>query len=110
MALWATIYLSVMGKEGVKEAAMQSYAGAHYLAQQLIATGHFTMTYKGEFFNEFCVNYDGDVDDLLSHLADHGILGGVKMGDHTLMMAVTEKRSKEEIDQLVQLTRKEETV
>ena len=110
MALWATIYLSVMGKEGVKEAAMQSYAGAHYLAQQLIATGHFTMTYKGEFFNEFCVNYDGDVDDLLCHLANHGILGGVKMGDHTLMMAVTEKRSKEEIDQLVQLTRKEETV
>ncbi len=110
MALWATIYMSVMGKEGVKEAALASYAGAHYLAQQLVATGHFKLTYGGEFFNEFCVDYDGDTDQLLGRLAQQGILGGVKVGGHTLMMAVTEKRTKEEIDQLVTLCRKEETV
>ena len=110
MALWATIYMSVMGKEGVKEAALASYAGAHYLAQQLVATGHFKMTYGGEFFNEFCVDYDGDADQLLGRLAQQGILGGVKVGSHTLMMAVTEKRTKEEIDQLVTLCGKEETV
>ncbi len=110
MALWATIYMSVMGKEGVKEAALASYAGAHYLAQQLVATGHFKMTYGGEFFNEFCVDYDGDTDQLLGRLAQQGILGGVKVGGHTLMMAVTEKRTKEEIDQLVTLCGKEETV
>ena len=110
MALWATIYMSVMGKEGVKEAALASYAGAHYLAQQLVATGHFKLTYGGEFFNEFCVDYDGDTDQLLGRLAQQGILGGVKVGGHTLMMAVTEKRTKEEIDQLVTLCGKEETV
>ena len=110
MALWATIYMSVMGKEGVKEAALASYAGAHYLAQQLVATGHFKLTYGGEFLNEFCVDYDGDTDQLLGRLAQQGILGGVKVGGHTLMMAVTEKRTKEEIDQLVTLCGKEETV
>ncbi len=110
MALWATIYMSVMGKEGVKEAALASYAGAHYLAQQLVATGRFKLTYGGEFFNEFCVDYDGDTDQLLGRLAQQGILGGVKVGGHTLMMAVTEKRTKEEIDQLVTLCGKEETV
>ena len=110
MALWATIYMSVMGKEGVKEAALASNAGAHYLAQQLVATGHFKLTYGGEFFNEFCVDYDGDTDQLLGRLAQQGILGGVKVGGHTLMMAVTEKRTKEEIDQLVTLCGKEETV
>ncbi len=110
MALWATIYMSVMGKEGVKEAALASYAGAHYLAQQLVATGRFKLTYGGEFFNEFCVDYDGDTYQLLGRLAQQGILGGVKVGGHTLMMAVTEKRTKEEIDQLVTLCGKEETV
>ena len=105
MALWATIYCAVMGKEGVKEAAMQSMDAAHYLATQLVATGRFTMTYDKEFFNEFCVDYDGDVDALLQHLADNGILGGVKTGDHTLMVAVTEKRTKEEIDLFIELTK-----
>ena len=103
MALWATVYCAVMGKEGVKEAAQRSCDAAHYLAQQLVATGRFRMTYDKEFFNEFCIDYDGDVDTLLEHLANHGILGGLKTGDHTLMLAVTEKRTKEEVDQLVRL-------
>ena len=105
MALWATIYCSVMGKEGVKEAAQRSCDAAHYMASQLLATGKFHMTYDGPFFNEFCVDYDGDLDNLLDRLADHGILGGVKVGDHTLMVAVTEKRTKEEINQWVDLAR-----
>ncbi len=109
MALYVTIYLSVMGKEGVKEAAMRSFEGAHYLCDQLLATGHFKKTYDRDFFNEFCVDYDGDVDALLHRLADKGILGGVKLGDHTLMLAVTEKRTKEEIDQLVKIA-KEDTL
>lgn len=62
-----------------------------------------------EFFNEFCVDYDGDVDGLLQRLAAKGILGGVKVGEHTLMLAVTEKRTKEEIDLLVKIA-KEDTL
>ena len=103
MALWATIYLSVMGKEGAREAIQRSCDGAHYLAEGLVKTGHFRLTYGGEFLNEFCVDYDGDVDELLARLASKGILGGIKVSEHTIMMAVTEKRTQQEMDQLVQL-------
>ena len=103
MALWSTIYCSVMGKEGLKEVAQRSCDAAHYMASRLVSTGKFHMTYPGEFFNEFCVEYDGDVDHLLARLVENGILGGVKLSDHTLMIAVTEKRTKEEIDRWVEL-------
>lgn len=88
---------------------MRSFEGAHYLCEQLLATGRFKKTYDQEFFNEFCVDYDGDVDGLLQRLAAQGILGGVKVGEHTLMLAVTEKRTKEEIDLLVKIA-KEDTL
>ncbi len=103
MALWSTIYCSVMGKEGLKEVAQRSCDAAHYMASRLVSSGKFHMTYLGEFFNEFCVEYDGDVDQLLARLAENGILGGVKLSDHTIMIAVTEKRTKEEIDRWVEL-------
>jgi glycine dehydrogenase subunit 1 len=105
MALFVTIYMSVMGKEGLKEAAMQSFEGAHYLCDALTATGRFKKTYDQEFFNEFCVDYDGDVDELQKRLTDHGILGGVKIGAQALMFAVTEKRTKEEMDKLVKIAK-----
>mgnify|MGYP002230903061 CR=1 FL=1 len=57
MALFVTIYMSLMGKEGVKEAAQLSYSGAHYLCEKLIATGNFSLAYDQPFFNEFCVKY-----------------------------------------------------
>lgn len=107
MALFATVYMAVMGKEGIKEAALRSYQGAHYLCDQLVATGHFRLTYDKEFFNEFCVDYDGDLDNLLKRLADNGILGGVKIDEKTLMVAVTEKRTIEEMNQFVELTKEE---
>lgn len=103
MALFVTIYMSVMGKEGLKEAASLSYAGAHYLCDQLTNTGHFKLAYDKPFFNEFCVKYDGNVDELQKKLLDNGILGGVKVADDTIMFAVTENRTKEEVDKLVEL-------
>lgn len=105
MALFVTIYMSVMGKEGLKEAANQSYAGAHYLCDELLKTGKFTMVYNQPFFNEFCVRYQGNVDALQKHFIKNGIMGGIKISDDTLMFAVTEKRTKEEIDKLVELTK-----
>jgi glycine dehydrogenase subunit 1 len=101
MALWVTVYMSLMGKQGLKEAAELSYAGAHYLCDRLLATGRFTLVYNQPFFNEFVVRYDGNVDELQRRLADNGIFGGVKVADDQLMFAVTEKRTKEEIDGLV---------
>ena len=104
MALWATIYLSLMGKEGLKEAAQMSVNGAHYLYDKLIASGKFKPAFNQPFFNEFCVKYvGGNVDDLQQRLIDNGILGGIKMADDMLMLAVTEKRTKEEVDLLVSL-------
>ena len=103
MALWATVYCSLMGKQGLKEAAELSYAGAHYLCDRLVATGHFQLVCDQPFFNEFVVSYDGDVDALQHRFLENGILGGVKLADHQLMFAVTEKRTKEEIDKLVEL-------
>ena len=105
MALWVTIYMSLMGKQGVKEAAQLSYDGAHYMQEQLLATGRFAARFDRPFFNEFCVTFDGDVDALQKHLVDNGILGGVKIDANTIMFAVTEKRSKEEIDRVVELSK-----
>lgn len=107
MALFVTIYMSVMGKEGVKEAAQMSYDGAHYLHDALIATGLFSDKYERPFFNEFCVKYNGDVDRLQQRFIENGILGGVKVYADTLMFAVTEKRTKEEIDKLVNIAKEE---
>lgn len=107
MALFVTIYMSVMGKEGVKEAAQMSYDGAHYLHDALIATGLFSDKYERPFFNEFCVKYNGDVDRLQLRFIENGILGGLKVDADTLMFAVTEKRTKEEIDKLVNIAKEE---
>ena len=103
MALFVTVYLSLMGKEGLREAAQLSYAGAHYLCDQLTATGRFGLVYQKPFFNEFVVRYDGDLDALLLQLTDNGIFGGVKVADDQLMMAVTEQRTKDDIDRLVRI-------
>ena len=102
MALWVTVYLSLMGKQGVKEAAQLSYAGAHYLCDELLKTGRFHLAYDKPFFNEFYVKYDGDVDTLYQRFVDAGFLGGVKLEDG-ILFAVTEKRTKEEIDNLVKI-------
>lgn len=103
MALFVTVYMSIMGKQGLQEAARLSYAGAHYMLERLLSTGKFRQTFNQPFFNEFCVDYDGDVDALQKKFVDNGFLGGVKVGEHTLMFAVTEQRSKEEIGNLIQL-------
>ena len=102
MALFVTIYLSLMGKQGMKEAAQLSYAGAHYLCDELLKTNRFSLVYDKPFFNELYVKYDGDVDTLYQRFIDAGFLGGVKFDDG-ILFAVTEKRTKEEIDNLVKI-------
>ena len=101
MALYVTIYLSLMGKEGLKEAAELSYAGAHYLYDELLKTGYFKPAFDQPFFNEFCVSYDGDVDTLQEECTQMGFMAGIKIDDHIVMLAVTEQRTKEEIDDFV---------
>jgi glycine dehydrogenase subunit 1 len=102
MALFVTIYLSLMGKQGLKEAARLSYAGAHYLCDELLKTGRFTLAFDKPFFNEFYVKYDGDANTLYQRFIESGIMGGVRL-EEGFLFAVTEKRTKEEIDNLVKI-------
>ena len=102
MALFVTMYCSLMGRQGLKEAAELSYAGAHYLCDELLKTGRFSLVYDKPFFNEFYVKYDGDADTLYQRFIEAGILGGVRCQDG-FIFAVTEKRTKEEIDNLVKI-------
>ena len=102
MALWVTVYMSLLGKQGLKEAAELSYAGAHYLCDELLKTGRFSLAYDKPFFNEFFVKYDGDIDGLYQRFTEAGIMGGVRVEDG-IVFAVTEKRTKDEIDNLVKI-------
>ena len=102
MALWVTIYMAAMGPKGLREAAQLGCDGAHYLHDALLATGHFTDAFPDqEFLNEFCVRYDGDLASLQEVWVAGGFMGGIAVADDTVMLAVTEQRSKKEIDQLV---------
>jgi len=102
MALFVTIYMSLMGSEGLKEAARLSYAGAHYLCDELLNTGKFHLVYDKPFFNEFYVKYDGDVKKLYDRLTEEGYMAGVCL-EEGLLIAVTEKRTIEEIKNLITL-------
>ncbi len=106
MALYVTIYMALMGKQGLCEAAELSYAGAHYLYDRLMDEGLFTPAFQQPFFNEFCVRYDGEVDQLINAMAEEGFFAGVKVADNCLMIAVTEQRTKEEIDRFVEALKK----
>ena len=103
MALYVTIYMSVMGHKGIGEACSLSYSGAHYLAQQLVATGKCAMAFDKPFFNEFAVKTTVPAQQVLEALLAEGILGGVRIADDMLLICVTEQRTKEQIDRFVEI-------
>ncbi len=102
MALYVTIYLSLMGHKGLKEVNAASYGGAHYLAAALVATGKCRMAFDKPFMNEFAVKTTIPADTILQALLAQGILGGVKIADDTLLICVTEQRTKAEIDKFIE--------
>lgn len=94
MGLWATVYLSVMGEKGFRQAGYLSTKQAHKLAEALANLG-----YKVEnenFFNEFVVECD-DSNAYLEKLKNNNILGGVKLDDKRVLVAATEMISDEDI-------------
>lgn len=106
MALYVTIYLSLMGANGLKEINELGYSGAHYLADQLCATEYFELAYSEKpFLNEFVLKTSLNIDELLVECESHGILAGVKIADDKLMLCVTELRSKAEIDKFVDIVK-----
>lgn len=107
MALYVTIYMALLGKKGLVEVNRLSCDGAHYLYDRLLDTGLFRKEFDKPFLKEFVLRTDIDIDALNKKLLAHGIMGGVNLGGGLVAFAVTEKRTKDEIDNLVELIKKE---
>lgn len=114
MTLAATIYMTLMGKEGFKEVANLCYQKAHYTADQLSKVEGYKLAFpESPFFHEFVVRSEQPVEEVLDWLAGHDILGGYDLGqdypelkDH-LMLAVTEKIAREDIEYLIEVLEEE---
>ncbi len=101
-ALSATVYASLMGPEGLREVAELSSSKAHYLANKLQEAG-FELRYpEAPFLWEFTVELP-EVAKANEVLLENGIVGGLDLGDGAMLVAVTEKRTKEELDAFVEV-------
>ena len=78
MALWCTVYLSLMGPEGLRRVNELSYAGAHRLHDGLLATGKFEKVFDGEFLKEFVLKPLCPVDTLQKALLDAGYFAALQ--------------------------------
>lgn len=96
-ALAVGVYLSAMGNEGLREAALQSTSKAHYMAKCLEEAG-LNVENKGEFFHEFVTVSEKASEDVLKALEDKGILGGYPLDEHRILWCCTEMNTKDEID------------
>lgn len=105
-ALRAVIYLSLTGKEGFREVAQQCALRAAYARKRLRNIEKIQPTFAQPFFNEFAVTLPREASDVISSLIDQGIAAGFPVGryykgmENVLLLAFTEKRTKEEIDVL----------
>lgn len=95
IGLCATLYLSVMGNKGFKQASYLSTKNAHILADKLKEKGYKILNTK--FFNEFVLEVP-NADDFLARLENNNILGGIKLDDKKILVATTEMISDEDID------------
>jgi len=98
-AFTAGVYMTAMGSDGLKQAAVQSMSKAHYLAGELEKIG-LKRVHSGEYFHEFvteCKNPDA----VLNALDSHGILGGLPLEGGRILWCATEMVSREELDRAV---------
>lgn len=104
--LAATVYMVTLGKQGLREVAMQSTQKAHYALEKLEESGKFKRVFDKPFFKEFAVSSDIDADKIITDLRGENIIGGYDLGidypeyKNSILYAVTEKRTKDEIDKL----------
>ncbi|HJN71263.1 MAG TPA: aminomethyl-transferring glycine dehydrogenase subunit GcvPA [Phycisphaerales bacterium] len=112
IALRASMFMTTVGREGLTEVASQCWHKAHYLAEQITAIDGWELTFDGDFFNEFTVNCPVDVTHIVDSGKERGVLVGVaangrrmrKLSEgNELIIAVTEKRTRHEMDALVSL-------
>jgi glycine dehydrogenase subunit 1 len=110
-ALAATIYLTLLGKTGLRQLAEQNLSKAHYAAQQLQDVPGITRPFAAPHFNEFVIKVPGDAEHLLDDLRQEKIIGGLhlaefypELADH-LLLCTTELVSRAAIDRLVDVCR-----
>ena len=109
MALAATVYISLLGKEGLREVANLNYQKAHYAADQVSRIEGYELWSDQVFFNEFVVRCPMPAAEINDRLLEEGVIGGYDLGqdypgmENHLLFAVTEMNSKEQIDYLVSL-------
>lgn len=107
MALAATVYMSLLGKQGMKQVANLCYQKAHYAAKMINNLPGFTVLSDTPFFHEFVVRCPMDVGHLNEHLLEMGFLGGYDLGmvnpslKNHMLVAVTEMLSKQDIEDFV---------
>jgi len=110
LAVRAAIYLATMGPTGLADVANLCLQKAHYAAQRLTAGGRLQLAFPRPTFKEFVVRgSDGQVDELLAKAQAAGIFAGLPLGrwypelKDCMLVAVTEKRTKAEIDKLAEI-------
>lgn len=102
MALYVTVYLSLMGPEGLREVNELSYGGAHYLHDRLLETGLFEKAFDKPFLKEFTLKTSVPVRKIQDALMLIGVFGAVEVEDGMVNFCVTEKVTKENIDAVVE--------
>lgn len=106
-ALATAVYLSTLGKKGIKEVAEQCIRKAHYASRELTRSGRYSLTFNKPFFKEFVISSDKAPESINKNLLKKNILGGYVLHNSytelkdNLLLCVTEKRTKSEIDMLV---------
>ncbi len=109
IALASTVYLSLLGKNGLQKLAELNYHKAHYAAEQINTVPGFVVDPVQPFFNEFVVQCPQPAEEINQILLDHDILGGYELSKnypdltYELLVAVTEMNSSAEIDYLVEV-------
>ncbi|KPL18272.1 MAG: glycine dehydrogenase [candidate division Zixibacteria bacterium SM23_81] len=107
-ALASTIYLSLMGREGLREVADLCLQKSHYAQKAICRLPGFRLRFERPFFKEFAVQVPAPPGRIIQQLVAEGLLAGVDLGrfrmglDDCLLVAVTEKRTREQIDHLVE--------
>lgn len=111
-ALAATVYLALMGRTGLKKVAELSMHKAHYLQDKICKLPGYSATNDAPFFKEFVINCPVPAKDIIKAALTENIYAGINLGvfyperQNDLLIAVTEKRSKEEMDKFVQFLKK----
>ena len=107
LALAATVYLSLLGKQGLRQVSELCYQKAHYAADQIGKLPGFELWSEQSFFNEFLVKCPQPAQEINDQLLQHNLLAGYAVGkdypglENYLLVAVTEMNTKEDIDWLV---------